>query len=297
MLKDFNEKLLEYQDQLNRKEYIIQSIEKKYFKCVDLLKQYCINDPKLRMQLKELQINCLEEKKISNVVEENEELKNKMKKYEEKINILENRLEQFSTNDSLKQGGWGFRNINNNSIKLEITDSNRNPNSREDKNECISKKIIEIKSSNKKSLNLKHKIEKLNKKLLDYSETVFRFIDLFLVINSINKITKEEYRVDLHKDDEKKKENLENEAYKLIDKIKNQINKDLDLNQEFSFYDLDYDHQQFNIMNKKCNDISSINPDNEDEFGGAKDNNLSNFSDCLELPIFIENKNKKNTEI
>ena len=290
MNKDFNQQLLELKDQLNRKEYLIQEMEKKYYKSLEYLRKFCLNDPELRRQLKELQINCLEGKKISNVVEDNERLTDQIKKYEEKIKTLENRIKQLSANNTSKAGEVKLTKSKSKALKIiKIDLFNQNANIFEDQNESNENNNFEMRS-NKKSVNWKNKISNISKKLSEYSENVLRFIDLYLVMNCLIKMKNEEYRPDLIKQDEKRKENLEFEANRLIEKLKTQIN-DLDLQKEFAFNDSDNDASPFKSMNKKCNDISCINQENENE--AETSNNLSNFSDCIEIPGMIEKFCKK----
>ena len=62
-------------DKLERKEFFIQSKEKKWLEVEKILEEYVEEDEELREKLYELRVNVFSNKKISNVVEENEKLK------------------------------------------------------------------------------------------------------------------------------------------------------------------------------------------------------------------------------
>ena len=62
-------------EKLERKEYFMQTKEKKWLEVEKILEEYCEEDEELRDKLYELRVNVHSNKKISNVVVENEKLK------------------------------------------------------------------------------------------------------------------------------------------------------------------------------------------------------------------------------
>ena len=71
----FEEQLNELKDKLERKEYFMQNKERKWLEVEKILEEYVEDDDELREKLYELRVNVYSNKKISNVVEENEKLK------------------------------------------------------------------------------------------------------------------------------------------------------------------------------------------------------------------------------
>jgi hypothetical protein len=65
----------ELRDKLERKEFFMQSKEKKWLEVEKILEEYAEEDEELREKLYDLRVNVFANKKISNVVEENEKLK------------------------------------------------------------------------------------------------------------------------------------------------------------------------------------------------------------------------------
>jgi len=52
--KELIDKIQELKDQLNRKEYVLQSFEKKYFTAINILKKYANYEKEISFKLKEL---------------------------------------------------------------------------------------------------------------------------------------------------------------------------------------------------------------------------------------------------
>lgn len=71
----YEEQMTELKDKLERKEYFMQSKEKKWLEVEKILEEYADEDDELRDKLLELRVNVFSNNKISNVVEENEKLK------------------------------------------------------------------------------------------------------------------------------------------------------------------------------------------------------------------------------
>ena len=71
----YEENMKELKEKLERKEYFMQNKEKKWMEVEKILEEYIEEDDELREKLQELRINVESNKKITNVVEENEKLK------------------------------------------------------------------------------------------------------------------------------------------------------------------------------------------------------------------------------
>ena len=68
----FEESLQELRDKLERKEYFMQYKEKKWMEVEKIMDEYLEDDEELRDKLYELKLNVDPNKKLTNVVEENE---------------------------------------------------------------------------------------------------------------------------------------------------------------------------------------------------------------------------------
>ena len=67
-------------DKLERKEYFMQVKERKWIEVEQILEEYAHEDDELRDKLFELRVNVFSNKKISNVVQENEKLKTQLER-------------------------------------------------------------------------------------------------------------------------------------------------------------------------------------------------------------------------
>lgn len=84
----FEEQLNELKDKLERKEYFMQTKERKWLEVEKILEEYAEEDEELREKLYDLRVNVFSNKKISNVVEENEKLKVQLDQAHEEIGRL-----------------------------------------------------------------------------------------------------------------------------------------------------------------------------------------------------------------
>lgn len=75
-------------DKLERKEFFMQNKEKKWLEVEKILEEYVEEDDELREKLYELRVNVHSNKKISNVVVENEKLKYELDEAHEVIGRL-----------------------------------------------------------------------------------------------------------------------------------------------------------------------------------------------------------------
>ena len=73
--KQFDENNRELKEKLERKEYFMQSKEKKWNEIERILQEYIEDDDELREKFYELRINVEPKKQLSNVVDENSSLK------------------------------------------------------------------------------------------------------------------------------------------------------------------------------------------------------------------------------
>ncbi len=92
VVKDNEEKFVELTDQLNRKEFFLQNTQRKYEKAEALLKRFSHKDQEIRKALKELNADGRAEKRITNVVEENEQLQKELAEKSDRVAALEQRV-------------------------------------------------------------------------------------------------------------------------------------------------------------------------------------------------------------
>ena len=71
MEQDFKEKIEEYKELLERKEYQIQNQEHRYTELERFLQHISENDPTISEKLREMKIQLSKQGKITNVVEQN----------------------------------------------------------------------------------------------------------------------------------------------------------------------------------------------------------------------------------
>jgi uncharacterized coiled-coil DUF342 family protein len=103
--------MTELREKLERKEYFMQNKEKKWNEVEKILEEYVEEDDELREKLYELRVNVYSNKKISNVVEENEKLKYELDEAHEEIGRLRKQVltigfgVQKSARGSRRDGG------------------------------------------------------------------------------------------------------------------------------------------------------------------------------------------------
>jgi uncharacterized coiled-coil DUF342 family protein len=86
------EQLQELRDKLERKEFFMQNKEKKWLEVEKILQEYAEEDDELREKLYDLRVNVFSNKKISNVVEENEKLKMSLDQANEEVARLRKQI-------------------------------------------------------------------------------------------------------------------------------------------------------------------------------------------------------------
>jgi hypothetical protein len=79
-------------DKLERKEFFMQNKERKWLEVEKILEEYVEEDDELREKLYELRVNVHSNKKISNVVVENEKLKYQLDEAHAEIGRLRKQL-------------------------------------------------------------------------------------------------------------------------------------------------------------------------------------------------------------
>jgi len=100
IIKEYADQISELKEVLDRKEYVLQTIEKKYYKAEIVLKKYSHCEQEIRQKLHELNCYTVDpNKKISNVVEENEIIKKEFKELSEKYELL-----KAKTNPNFQNG-------------------------------------------------------------------------------------------------------------------------------------------------------------------------------------------------
>lgn len=95
----YEEQIAEFKDKLDRKEFFMQSKERKWLEIEKILEEYVHEDDELRDKLLELRVNVATSgsKKISNVVQENDKLKVQLDNAHEEIAKLRKRLLNVDT--------------------------------------------------------------------------------------------------------------------------------------------------------------------------------------------------------
>lgn len=94
--KQFNLRAGDLVEQLNRKEYFLQTSEKKLHKTLALLSKYIDKDPEVKALVRDLQVNPKEMKKITNVVQENEVLATEVRTARLKMAELQYKVTELS---------------------------------------------------------------------------------------------------------------------------------------------------------------------------------------------------------
>ena len=94
--RENEEKSIELIDQLNRKEFFLQNYERRYNKAINVLKKYSHKDQEIQQALKELNVDTKGDRKIANVVEENERLQNEIEEQRNKIQSLEAKIVEIT---------------------------------------------------------------------------------------------------------------------------------------------------------------------------------------------------------
>lgn len=92
--RESQEKLAEIVDQLNRKEFFMQNLERKYDRAVALMKRFSHKDQEIRQAFKELAAESKDDRKIANVVEENELLQTQLSEERKRTADLARKLEE-----------------------------------------------------------------------------------------------------------------------------------------------------------------------------------------------------------
>lgn len=93
-IKDFTETIKEYQDKLNNKEYEMQVLEKKYNNAEYVIKKYVKGHERELELIETFQIKGSKIIPLSNVVEENISLKNKVEELTNKVEIFRNLIDK-----------------------------------------------------------------------------------------------------------------------------------------------------------------------------------------------------------
>ncbi len=91
-----HEKAQELLDQLNRKEYVVQSYERRFHRIIPALRKYADSDEEVKKLLKEFNIDVREERKITNLVEQNAVLATEIKTARMKMVELENKVTELA---------------------------------------------------------------------------------------------------------------------------------------------------------------------------------------------------------
>ena len=101
--EESNHTKMELIDQLNRKEYWLQMIERQYCHALDELKKLSSSDPAIYQVFHKLKFNYNTDCKVSNVVELNNVLKAKLAAEEKKVKMLKTQMSEFTSTATLPQ--------------------------------------------------------------------------------------------------------------------------------------------------------------------------------------------------
>ena len=92
-----NEKVQELLEQLNKKEYVAQSYERKFNKLLPAIKKYASVDSEVANLVRNLNVHIMDNQKITNLVERNEMLATEVKTARGKMAELESKLTEVTT--------------------------------------------------------------------------------------------------------------------------------------------------------------------------------------------------------
>ena len=95
-IREYKEKNIDLVEELNRKEYSLQNLQRKCYKLGPMLKTYKIKNKEINELLHELGAKTLGGNKISNVIEENKILLKELNKARSKIRELETKIKAMS---------------------------------------------------------------------------------------------------------------------------------------------------------------------------------------------------------
>lgn len=94
-LKDYRDTALNFLDELDCKEFVIQDLQYKYDKLEEILRKYARTDKELSGLLNEFDADRLKcKKKITSIIHENKKLKSELATVKQKVRELEERLKR-----------------------------------------------------------------------------------------------------------------------------------------------------------------------------------------------------------
>lgn len=153
--EQLKEKTSELLDQLNMKEYVLQSYERKYNTILDAVKKYAA-DTTIRKILAKLNVDIDKEKRITNVVEENALLLAEIQTARERVNELEAKLSELAkskeANSSTKETSVSRKSSFNNTLSesAQLTKLREQMKELTDENEAGRKALEELQEKNER---------------------------------------------------------------------------------------------------------------------------------------------------
>ncbi len=97
----FKDEIDELKENLERKEYLLQAAEQRYFQFEKILLQASETDTDIRKKVSDMNI-LLRDRKISNVVEENYQMRQENKELAYKVGSLQDQLETLQQNGEIE---------------------------------------------------------------------------------------------------------------------------------------------------------------------------------------------------
>ena len=148
-----HEKSQELLDQLNRKEYVLQNYERKFYKVLAVLKKYSETDEDIKMIMKELNIGPKDDRRITNIVEENAALVTEVHTARVKMAELESKLTGLATVDkcqvlSQKEIEKRLGSITNPKKVVKVSSPAGETNKTEAENKELKEQIVQLKEEN-----------------------------------------------------------------------------------------------------------------------------------------------------
>lgn len=99
----YEEQIQDIRDKLERKEYFMQNKEKKWLEIEKILHEYLEEDDELMSEVKKIKFMVDPNKKITNVIEENNQLKVELEDAYEEINRLRSQFLSLGIDIKVKE--------------------------------------------------------------------------------------------------------------------------------------------------------------------------------------------------
>ena len=175
--KQLKESIKDLKEQLEAKEFVIQSWEHKFYKLLDTLREYTNKDESLAASIKKLNIKIEKKKKISNIIDENNELKEQLSKLTIEMQALKKKAIEHSESER-----------SNKSIQtLYECDSTKTNNKNKDLNNEIDKITKENAMIKDGLIVMQKKNEKIYSELISAKNEVIKLRKANFALSTYNK--------------------------------------------------------------------------------------------------------------